>query len=568
MTHFFLTFFLILLHIGISEAADWSHQANLPGNQQCYEHKEKMICFSDGNRKNIYELPNQKWQHHIYQGSKHTLNYPVTITELLIPYQPMQTFFESENEGPLRKFVYQIGQDLSKFRNFQDMFAWVGLHTYPQEKEYTPNLIANMGELQQWQMGASLIHSPLGKGITVSCTACHSSDLFGVKVVGLTNRFPQANEFFIKGQKALKLTNSYLYQGLFHATAEERKMFLQSKKAMRFVETKKPLALGLDTSLSQVALSLAKRAPDEYASRYLKHALNPRKNDLNKIPADSKPAVWWNTKYKTKWLSDGSIISGNPIHTNFLWNEIGRGIDLKNLEKWLTENPHIIQELTAYVFNTESPRFEYFFPHKIDIRRAKQGQKLYLKNCSHCHGVYEKGWDSKTTLNYNEQIQTTKVWYHTQTPTIDVGTDPLRFQGMQYFAKDLNRLNISKSIGTVVVPQKGYVPPPLVGIWARWPYFHNNSVPTLCDVLTPENKRPKNYWARAAQDKEKDFDQECNGYPRKELSNTKENKKYFFDTTVTGLSNQGHTKMLLDEDGGEKFSKQEIKDLVMFLQTL
>ncbi len=46
-----------------------------------------------------------------------------------------------------------------------------------------------------------------------------------------------------------------------------------------------------------------------------------------------------------------------------------------------------------------------------------------------------------------------------------------------------------------MVPDRpGYVAPPLVGIWASAPYFHNGSVPTLDTVLN-SNERPE-IWAR------------------------------------------------------------------------
>ena len=41
----------------------------------------------------------------------------------------------------------------------------------------------------------------------------------------------------------------------------------------------------------------------------------------------------------------------------------------------------------------------------------------------------------------------------------------------------------------------GYVPPPLDGIWASAPYFHNGSVPTVWHVLHPD-ERPK-VWLRS-----------------------------------------------------------------------
>ena len=141
---------------------------------------------------------------------------------------------------------------------------------------------------------------------------------------------------------------------------------------------------------------------------------------------------------------------------------------------------------------------------------------------------------------------------------------------MRYFYKDLNRLKISETIGTVVKPQKGYVPPPLIGIWARWPYFHNNSVPTLFDVLTPDFKRPKSYIAVPAHDPSQDFDIVKNGYPRpdKIRSPYREDEAFHFSATRAGTSNEGHTTMLLDDQGREKFTNQQKLEIIEFLKTL
>ena len=57
----------------------------------------------------------------------------------------------------------------------------------------------------------------------------------------------------------------------------------------------------------------------------------------------------------------------------------------------------------------------------------------------------------------------------------------------------------------VDVAPVGYVAPPLDGIWASAPYFHNGSVPTLWHVLHP-GKRP-NVWKRKSAD----------GYDRKQI---------------------------------------------------
>jgi hypothetical protein len=327
----------------------------------------------------------------------------------------------------------------------------------------------------------------------------------------------------------------------------------------------------LDTSLSQVALSLNRREQDEQASPSSYFENFPRKDILDKAPADSKPAVWWNVKYKNKWLSDGSVISGDPIYTNILWNEIGRGADLEVLDKWLKENPRTIDELTAAVFASEPPRITDFFPaDKIDITRAKQGETIFNQKCARCHGVYEKAWSASSSANLplQEQLKTLKVIPKKNTPVEDVGTDPLRHQGMKSLLQ-LNDLAISKANNILIKAQDGYVPPPLVGIWSRWPYMHNNSMPSLCEVLTPAEERRTTYYAGEAKNPQTDFDFECNGYPTAE--NTPEGWQqptYLYDSSRAGMSNAGHDEDIFVTNGISSLTSDDRKNLIQYLQTL
>src|SRR5262249_35265013 len=44
----------------------------------------------------------------------------------------------------------------------------------------------------------------------------------------------------------------------------------------------------------------------------------------------------------------------------------------------------------------------------------------------------------------------------------------------------------------------GYFAPRLVGIWARYPYLHNGSVPSIPPLLTPPDGRPRVFSLRGA----------------------------------------------------------------------
>jgi len=410
-------------------------------------------------------------------------------------------------------------------------------------------------------------------GFTLGCATCHSSQLFGKVVLGMTNRFPRANAFFESGVKATAVVTPGTFDWLLRPSPGESQMFAGTHHAIQAVGTKEPVVLGLDTSLAQVALSLNRRNLDEEASRSREYEQRPRKDRLDTFVADSKPAVWWNLKYKNRWLSDGSIVSGNPIFTNFIWNEIGRGVDLPALDTWLTENPDTVRELTAAVFASEAPRFTDFFPTRlIPLEQAKRGQRIFNDSCARCHGRYEKAWDRPDSdrLTEAEKLETTRVTYFEQTPVKNVGTDPQRAEGMTSLAEKLNPLRISRVNRIVIEPQRGYVPPPLVGIWARWPYLHNNSVPSLCALLTRAELRPRVYYAGPAEDPARDFDADCNGYPVGDGAPEawKARAEFRYDASRLGMRNMGHDEGIFLDRGTELLTPDQKRDLIHFLQTL
>lgn len=524
-------------------------------------------------RINPYELDAAAFQQARQWGQWHTQYYPVEITGALPPLRPIKKVLDNDFRNPLIKLLQSVFQTLNIFKSFDDLMDWVGLNPYPSANEtglYKVFIPEN--KIIDHRLGMGLIERNGAVGLTLSCATCHSSSLFGKTVLGLTNRFPRANEFFLKATQALKIIGPSLFQVYTGSQSNEMDLYKDLRANLRSVGVVRPLVLGLDTSLAQVALSLQKRNPDSWATKSEHFEKHPRTDYLDHRPADSKPAVWWNLKYKNRWLSDGSVISGNPILTNILWNEIGRGTDLKVLNDWINRNSKVIAELTSAVFSAEAPPITDFFEEsRIDLAKAKRGEVLFLTNCADCHGTYHKNWSLNEweTMPLRDQIKTYRVEYKKQTQVKDVGTDPYRYLGMKSLEK-LNALQISQNNGIIIQAQKGYVPPPLVGIWARWPYFHNNSIPNLCELLTPGSRRQKEFFQGPAVDKNKDFDFECNGYPVAEKAPDawKKNPEFKYDTQKKGMGNFGHDERIFLEDGQEILSAADKKDLIHFLQTL
>ncbi len=542
--------FVLLLSMNLW-AADWSRGVDIPA----------------GGRANPFAFDEQEFPFYREMGRHHAVYYPVTETGILLPYHPIKRLIEGESSNPLKRMISALLGVLSPFETFDELEEWLGLQEFP-TSEYDPpfELPKEKMDFPDHRMGLTFMDTPQGLGFTVSCAQCHVSNLFGKKILGLTQRFPRANDFFSRGLMVTPKVSESLFTWATGANDGEAQMFRHLKETVPYIGAKRPTQLGLDTSLAQVALSLAKRSQDSYASKI---PTRRRATLLDRHISDSKPAVWWSVKYKNRWLSDGSVVSGNPIYTNIIWNEIGRGADLERIEEWLTENSRIIKELTTAVFSAEAPHITDFFPaERINEMEARKGESLFNQACAKCHGVYEKNWNLPTanSMSGAGRLKTHLVRYPKNTFVVDVGTDPGRWQGMTALTP-LNELSISRVNGIVIEPQKGYVPPPLVGIWARWPYFHNNSAPSLCAVLTRGTKRPVTYWARPADDPSRDFDFECNGYPTPRFT-FDQPRDHFYDSRRAGLSRFGHDEGIFLSKGRKIFTREQKQQLILFLQTL
>lgn len=552
-----IAFCLINASAATANQPDWSENASIEAT----------------GRPNPYSFEESELNSHVQAGRLNAVVYPVNVTGVLVPYQPLVNFFANNDNNPLRWLLNSMFKNLSRFKSMDHMYEWLGLSHFPSptdEGVYSvpyPN-----GTRPEYRLGATIIDTPNGTGLTFGCAACHAANLFGKTVLGLTNKAPRANEFFILGKKGLNAAPRGMFQFSTRATDKEMKLFDRAKYNLQFIGARAPSMRGLDTSLAHTAISLAHRAADAEGTKDIRYARNPRPEPLTEFVADSKPMVWWNVKYKNRWLADGSVVSGNPIFTNILWNEIGRGTELIDVENWLAQNPQIVANLTTAVFSSKAPRYTDFFPaESIDLESAKRGETLFNESCARCHGSYQKAWHTvPADTSLTEQFETLQVRYHERTPVINVGTDSQRHQGMASLAPALNRLRVSQVNNIVVKQQQGYVPPPLVGIWARWPYFHNNSVANLCELLTPAAARSKVFYISDAINPNVDYDKNCNGLPTgaKIPASWKNEEWRRFDTTRPGLSNRGHDEGIFLDQGAEIFTAQDKSDLIQFLKTL
>jgi hypothetical protein len=243
---------------------------------------------------------------------------------------------------------------------------------------------------------------------------------------------------------------------------------------------------------------------------------------------DGRPAAQW----------DGSIVS--PLHRNLAaeFGVIGNPAAL-NMEN----------AVRTTTFTDALPATPY--PFDVDEDAAKRGKKLYDKHCASCH---ESG---------NSYIFDTD----------DVGTDANRANMWSPFTEaTLGQLLVmscsdpvacNQEDGTPFAPADvvsstgGYMAVPLDGIWARAPYLHNGSVPTLHALLTGE--RPAQFYRG-----NNSYDQEKVGF----TWDSQGPGAALYDTTLSGLANTGHDTTEFNGNVKWKKKPEKLNDLLEYLKTL
>jgi mono/diheme cytochrome c family protein len=189
------------------------------------------------------------------------------------------------------------------------------------------------------------------------------------------------------------------------------------------------------------------------------------------------------------------------------------------------------------------PRFPF---GPIDGALAQKGKAIFVARCGGCHGVY----DPQTgQLASGERSMITNV--HTDPGRRSV-LGPAAAESLSaYGAKhDLWRSDAFHSDGG-----DGYLAPPLDGIWARAPYLHNGSVPTLYDLLSPPSSRPQKFFRG-----DRRYDAKKLGFVSNE--STSEGRTLFpFDTHLRGNGNGGHSF-------GDSLREDERWQIIEYLKTL
>ena len=187
---------------------------------------------------------------------------------------------------------------------------------------------------------------------------------------------------------------------------------------------------------------------------------------------DMDPPPWWHFKKKDKIYIDGFANKDPRTLMQFM---LVRENGPEEFKSWESDFKHVY----AYLESLEAPKY----PHAIDRKLAARGERVFLKHCAECHGTYDVDPAKETYPNRRVSIE-------------EIGTDRVRLDALSPEARRRCGESWFAHFGEheIDADPGGYVAPPLDGVWASAPYFHNGSVPTLWHVLHPD-QRPK-IWKR------------------------------------------------------------------------
>jgi hypothetical protein len=346
----------------------------------------------------------------------------------------------------------------------------------------------------------------LGKGISMDCMVCHGGSIAGKSYVGLGNSSLDYQAFY----EEMSAADGRAPRTPFHF-CNVRGTNEAGAMAVYLLGYREP---NLDRRLTRIDLDL--------------------QDDL----CEDVPAWWLLKKKKTMYFTGGADTRSARSLMQFMMSPLNSGSDIQKAE---TD----FKNIRTYLLTLQPPKY----PLPIDRTLASRGEVLFGTHCAHCHGTHGEKW------TYPNKI----------VPLDKIGTDRRRFDGItqkfgDYYAKSW--FNQDYSIRT----SKGYQAPPLDGIWATAPYFHNGSVPTVYHVLNSK-ARPKIFTRSFRTDLDA-YDAEKLGWKVQVLTDAPDASKLsplefrkIYNTSAIGRGNTGHTY-------GDKLSEDERKAIIEYLKTL
>ncbi len=357
--------------------------------------------------------------------------------------------------------------------------------------------------------------------VAPNCMQCHAQVFEDSLIIGMGNTFQDFTKSMSAGFNIAENLMRTTAPKKYEASAD---FFKVGKTIAPFLKTE---VMGVNAADRLAAVLVAHRDP-----KTLKWSNKPLMEIPEQvIPSDVPP--WWHLKKKNAMFYNG-----------FGRGDFGRFLMASNLltVNDTSESAQVdshMPDLLAYIYTLEAPKF----PHAINESLAKKGQFIFEEKCANCHGYYGKD-ESYPNLLIPQEI---------------IGTDSLLYVSNYSNPQFVNWFNSSWfTMGdhpARLEPFKGYIAPPLDGIWATAPYLHNGSIPTL-DAVIDSKLRPK-FWSREFLTPQYDYIKMGWKFEEKDRSSN----QTVYNTTLPGYGNYGHYF-------GDKLNDKEKKAVLEYLKTL
>lgn len=273
------------------------------------------------------------------------------------------------------------------------------------------------------------------------------------------------------------------------------------------------------------------------------------------------PSVWNQADHSVgQW--DGSVLSR-------FWRNIAAQLPIVgDPTKVDLTNTHIVAE---FLLNLPSAPY----PFDVDLAKAAKGEALFIENCGDCHRPRNdrQYWELQTDFNRAQVL----------TPTggkLFLAAFQSACHDPDFTYVDRNGKTVRPCVtpasgilrDTTMATNQGYIASALDGIWARAPYLHNGSVPTLRHLLKPST-RPDSFTRGIIEYDRTDVgwiwqNERASAYAAS-MPTTSE-----FDTRRDGWSNGGHNvDLTLDGktyrlDWSDPAYAEELDQLIEYLKTL
>lgn len=365
--------------------------------------------------------------------------------------------------------------------------------------------------------------------VAPNCLNCHSSFIDDRYIIGLGQH---DGDYTQNRAVNVPLLTSAI-NSIYGAESPEAEAYGQFARSIK--------AIGPKTVTASRGVNPADKIAEVLISHRDKNTLEWQNEPLIAISDEVLPTdvpAWWLLKKKN------AMFYNAMSRMDFCKSFIGASLLTMNGSAKAEEIDKKMEDVLAYIYSLEPPKY----PFEVDSDLVNQGKVIFENNCMECHGSYNDDAENYPNLQVAlESVQTDPELSNHYTESSTRNAYFLDWFNNGWFGKFSSPLEI--------VPEGGYIAPPLDGIWATAPYFHNGSVPTVADVLNSQN-RPE-FWSRTFDNT--DYNRELLGWNY--TIQTSQADKNTYNTTLKGYGNGGHTF-------GDSLSDNEITALLEYLKTI